>query len=95
MKENWEKLIGQAKFRFDLICGVSAGALNGILTACQRFEDMEALWQFVKKNGGEEIYTSNYITNRGKIQLSSDQLKKDLLPDFHIDAGTPRVHGIQ
>ncbi|HET8572794.1 MAG TPA: patatin-like phospholipase family protein [Edaphocola sp.] len=87
LKENWQKITGQEHFHFDLICGVSAGALNGILLACNRFDELNNLWQQVYEHGGQEIYQSNYINNEGKIQLDFSQLKKDLLPGFKVDAG--------
>lgn len=87
MRENWKSLTGQDDFRFDIICGVSVGALNGILTAGRQLDDLETLWRLIQRNGGKEIYHSEYITREGKIQLDFSQLKQDLLPGFKINFG--------
>src|SRR5690625_3698543 len=77
MRENWKSLTGQDDFRLDIICGVSVGALNGILTAGRQLDDLETLWRLIQRNGGKEIYHSEYITREGKIQLDFSQLKQD------------------
>ncbi len=87
LRENWERLTNRSELHFDVICGVSAGALNGVLTACRQFDELEGLWRLVQENGGEEIYHSEYINNQGKIQLDFNQLKKDLFPGFQVNAG--------
>ncbi len=87
LRENWKAISGRDEFYFDVICGVSAGSLNGILTACNKFDELEDLWQLVKEKGGNEIYESRYITDRGQIRLSFEQLKNDLLPGFKISGG--------
>jgi len=88
IRENWNRITGQNNgMRFDIVAGVSVGALNGALVASNQFEALESLWQKVYQNGGAEIYTSSYINNDGKIQLRFEQLQKDLLPNFKVNAG--------
>lgn len=83
IQEHWPVLTGlSTPMHFSIVAGVSVGALNGALIAGQQFEQLETLWKEVYKHGGKEIYTSNYITNDGKIQLPFRQLQKDLIPDF-------------
>jgi NTE family protein len=89
IRENWKEITGQPEtMHFDIVAGVSVGALNGALIASQQFEALEQLWKEVYEHGGEEIYTSGYINNDGKIRLRFDQLQKDLLPDFKVNAGS-------
>lgn len=78
-----QHLIEQRGMKFDLIAGVSVGALNGSLVASDKFKDLENLWNSVKKNGVTEIYTSEFIDTsvRDQIKLNTKSLKK-YLPTF-------------
>lgn len=88
IRENWQGITGREEpMRFDVIAGVSAGALNGALIASGHFDELEDLWRRVYQNGGREIYHSGYIDNDGKIRLRFEQLKNDLLPNFKVNAG--------
>lgn len=88
IKENWTAITGlEEPMRFDIIAGVSVGALNGVLVASGKFESLENIWKSVRENGGREIYESGYINNDGKIQLNFNQLKSDLVPGFKVNAG--------
>lgn len=85
LEQHWTQLTGKEQMHFDVVCGVSAGALNGALIASKQVADLGDLWAAVAQNGGKEIYQSQYINNEGKIQLNFDQLQKDLLPNFKIN----------
>jgi NTE family protein len=62
IKEHWTSICSEVpEFRFDIISGVSVGALNGLLIAQKRFDDLWQLWEDVSNNGVEEIYTSDFI----------------------------------
>jgi len=88
IREHWAQITGlQEPMRFDIVAGVSVGALNGVLVASGEFDALEQIWKDVRENGGREIYRSDYINNDGKIQLSFRQLKSDLVPGFRIGAG--------
>ncbi len=83
LREHWAGLTGlSTPMHFDIIAGVSVGALNGALIAGQKFDVLERIWSDVYQHGGKEIYHSRYITNEGKIQLPFQQLQKDLIPGF-------------
>jgi len=47
--------------KFDIIAGVSVGALNGAFLAMNRFDLLEQLWDEVAKKGHTEIYTSEIL----------------------------------
>jgi len=50
---------------FDIITGVSVGALNGALLAMHAQKKLYALWDLVVQNGKEEILTSSAIRENG------------------------------
>ncbi|MGF1635513.1 MAG: patatin-like phospholipase family protein [Cyclobacteriaceae bacterium] len=86
LQENWHKLDPiHPKMKFDIIAGVSVGALNGLLVATDKFDELTSLWQKVAKNGVEEIYTSDFIDTKVdqtdpnpdlKLSLTWDSIKK-------------------
>lgn len=86
LKENWSRLnLGSAAMKFDLVSGVSVGALNGLFVALEDFEALEGLWQRVGENGVSEIFNSDFIDTqvnqtdpdpRFKLQLDWQAVKK-------------------
>ncbi len=76
--------------KFDLIAGVSVGALNGAMMAQNKLEDLNELWTQIAENGVEEIYTSDFIettpgTEELKLNLNFDQIKQRFIPNFGFD----------
>jgi NTE family protein len=83
--ENWKRATGlDTPMHFDIIAGVSVGALNGIMLAMKKYEVMNQLWDEVKANGGFSIYESDFIDGRGNIKLNVQVLKERLLPNFKL-----------
>lgn len=84
INNNWSKITGGIvePMKFDIVAGVSAGALNGALVAMNEFELLEALWtETIAKNGASEIYTSPFIDTHSKgndlkFKLDFQQLKE-------------------
>ena len=93
LKKNWHLIDATAKpMKFDLISGVSAGALNGVMIAMDKIVELNELWEKVAQNGVSEIYTSDFIdTNsedgRAQLVVSADGLKKHFLPKFDVSIG--------
>lgn len=73
INEHWKSITGlSSPMHFDIIAGVSVGALNGAMIAMNRLEELNDLWiNKIGKNGVSEIYTSDFIDTSSK----SDQLK--------------------
>jgi NTE family protein len=62
LKENWAKIeSNHTDMKFDIVAGVSVGALNGLLIALDKYDELISLWDKVAKNGVEEIYKSDFI----------------------------------
>jgi len=79
LRENWEKFDpGNNNMKFDIVAGVSVGSLNGLLVASDKFNELEALWDKVAKNGVEEIYKSGIIDTRPDPGNPDPQLKLSL-----------------
>lgn len=86
LKENWQKIFpDKPKMHFDIIAGVSVGALNGLLIAQDKFDDLLELWDKVAENGVGEIYQSDFIDTRPdhtdpnpklKMRISWESIKK-------------------
>ncbi len=75
---------------FDLISGVSVGALNGALLAMNRLENLNYIWfEQIAKNGVCEVYESDFIdtsdtSGKLKFKLDWEKLQKRLMPDFQL-----------
>ena len=71
--------------KFDIVAGVSVGALNGALIAMDRFDLLEMFWDDVSKKGHAEIYTSDILTvndnpNGTEIKPDFGAVLKKLIP---------------
>ncbi|SFT75237.1 NTE family protein [Lishizhenia tianjinensis] len=91
INENWKSISGlDSPMKFDLIAGVSVGALNGALLAMNQLDLLNDLWvNQIGRNGVSEIYTSEFINTSSKsdkIKLKVDlkKLVKKLLPEVNI-----------
>lgn len=86
LRDNWNLVDSDStSFTFDIVSGVSAGALNGLLAAQNKFPELLNLWNDVAKNGVGEIYTSDFIDTKfdqdadnpeAKFDVSWDTIKK-------------------
>ncbi|MDQ3395564.1 MAG: patatin-like phospholipase family protein, partial [Bacteroidota bacterium] len=90
IKENWKSITGlDGQMHFDLIAGVSVGALNGSLLAMKKIDQLNHIWDRVSNEGAKVIYTSDYIgtqTHNGKVQIKLNLagIKAKLLPKFEL-----------
>ncbi|MBI1836434.1 MAG: patatin-like phospholipase family protein [Flavobacteriia bacterium] len=93
IRENWKNITGlDTPMKFDIISGVSAGAINGSLVAMNEFDLLHNLWvNQIGKNGASEIYSSEFIDTKSKedklkFKLDIKQLAKrlNLNLDFNI-----------
>ena len=65
LEENWSHLaLGHPEMKFDLVSGVSVGALNGLFVALDDCRALTELWQRVGENGVREIFDSDFIDTR-------------------------------
>lgn len=84
LKKNWNIIDPQSdKMKFNIISGVSVGALNGLLLACDKFNELEELWKQVELNGEKEIYFSDFleqkiVSGRPEIKLNLGSLVDEL-----------------
>lgn len=62
LQENWTGIVGDDRpFRFDIVAGVSVGALNGLLVSQEKYDDLYTLWNKVATDGVGVIYESKFI----------------------------------
>ncbi len=98
LQENWKTLTGQdGDMQFDLIAGVSAGALNGAMVAMQKLDVLQNIWNEVAERGVEVIYTSDFIDTRdrtGELKLDFDLkvVLERFLPGIDLNFG--RILGV-
>lgn len=79
LKENWQKISpGSPSPQFDIISGVSVGALNGLLIAQDKLDDLVEIWDKIGKNGLSEIYTSDFIDTHLEQNTDHPKLKYKL-----------------
>mgnify|MGYP001597188488 CR=1 FL=1 len=68
---------------FDIVTGVSVGALNGALVASNQFDELQHIWfEELSQQGSDIIFTSKYIDHRGKVLF--DNITDDLLPPLNL-----------
>ncbi len=90
IEENWKTITGQdGQMHFDLVAGVSVGALNGSFIAMKKFKELNQIWSRVANEGVEVIYTSDFIdtkSNKDKARFKFDLagIRKKLLPKFEL-----------
>jgi NTE family protein len=76
------------EMRFDIIAGVSVGSLNGVLTACDEFDELEKLWLDIGRNV-ENIYKSDFIDTRNqgdrvKVKVNFKKVKETFIPNVDL-----------
>ena len=91
INENWTKITGlKSPMKFDVIAGVSVGALNGSLLAMNQLSLLNDLWLHqIASKGVKEIYTSDVIDTEnqsGKLKLKLDlkEVAKKFIPEFDL-----------
>lgn len=91
INDNWKQITGNdTPMQFDLITGVSVGALNGIMVAMNKLAELNNLWMNqVANNGVSEIYTSEFLetdekAEKVKFKFNLGALFKQLLPTVNF-----------
>ena len=89
INRNWKKITGlSSPMKFDVVAGVSGGALNGALLAMNDLPLLNHLWvDLIGKKGASEIYTSDIIdaTHKGdsmKLKIDLKGIAKQFMPDI-------------
>ena len=73
-----------ARLHFDVIAGISAGALNGSFIAAQRYDLLKSIWQRIEEEGSQVIFTSDFINEAGEPQISYDILRSRFFPRYNL-----------
>ena len=69
---------------FDVIAGISAGALNGSFIATQQYDALKTIWRRIEEEGSHIIYTSEFLNAAGEPQISYDTLKARFFPEYQL-----------
>ena len=72
---------------FDVVAGISAGALNGAFVASRRYNLLKTIWRRIEEEGSSVIYSSEFLNEAGEPQLSYETLKARFFPDYQIKVG--------
>ncbi len=101
INKNWKKITGlSGNMKFDIVAGVSGGALNGAFIAMNELPLLNELWiNQIGKKGVSEIYTSDFIdtSNNGnqlKLKINYEKLAKRLIPNIEAKIGLFNKLGI-
>ena len=70
--------------RFDVIAGISAGALNGSFIATQQYDILKTIWRRIEEEGGHIVYTSEFLNKVGEPQISYEILKARFFPNYQL-----------
>ncbi len=92
LSAHWEKFFPAIPhMHFDIIAGVSAGSLNGVMLASQKLTELNYIWKRVGLHGTGEIFQNNYLTENknAEDQLTVDlqAVKQKFFPNFTTDIG--------
>lgn len=92
LKEHWQKITGERNpMKFDIVSGVSVGALNGAMVAMNEVDQLNDLWiNQIGKNGVSEIYTSDLIDTESqsdelKFKIDVAKLLERYVPNFALN----------
>jgi NTE family protein len=88
LKDNWTKIDPDSEngaMKFDIVTGVSVGALNGVMIASNKFDELNELWEKVRNEGPKAIYTSDFIDTSSQsdtlqFKIDSQKLLARFLP---------------
>lgn len=89
LRKNWQVLYPDTpEMKFDIIAGVSVGALNGVLTASGEFDELEKLWIDIGDDP-KEIYTSDFIdtsnrTDALSFKIDFNGIREKFLPETKL-----------
>ena len=72
---------------FDVVAGISAGALNGAFVAARQYDLLKTIWQRIEEEGSAVIYNSEFLNEAGEPQLSYETLKARFFPDYQLKVG--------
>lgn len=79
LRDNWQRFYPENPvMKFDIVAGVSVGALNGLLVASGKMDELEKLWNDVGTNGVGEIYSSDFIDTAPTNGQSEPKLKVNI-----------------
>ncbi len=101
IQKHWDSITGLASpMKFDIVAGVSGGALNGALVAMNEMSLLNDLWvNQIGKKGVSEIYTSEWIdtSNQGdhiKLKIDVKQIAQKLIPELKVKFGFFEKFGV-
>ena len=69
---------------FDVIAGISAGALNGAFIATRQYELLKTIWRRIEEEGSQVIYSSEFLNEAGEPQISYEILKARFFPEYQL-----------
>ncbi len=72
------------ELHFDVIAGISAGALNGSFIASQQYALLKTIWQRIEEEGSSVIYNSEFLNEAGEPQLNYKTLKARFFPNYQL-----------
>lgn len=101
IQREWKRITGlSTPMKFDIVAGVSGGALNGALLAMNQLPLLNDLWvNQIGRKGVSEVYTSEFIdtdnqSEKIKFKLNLKQLAKKLIPEINVKLGFFKKIGI-
>ena len=75
---------------FDVIAGISAGALNGAFIATQQYDQLKDIWQRIEREGSQVVYTSEFLNEEGEPLINYDVLRSRFFPNYQLRVGVWR-----
>ena len=76
-----------SELRFDVVAGISAGALNGAFIASRQYDFLKTIWQRIEEEGSSVIYNSEFLNQAGEPQLRYETLKVRFFPNYQLRVG--------
>lgn len=97
LQRQWKNVSGEDDpMKFDLVAGVSVGALNGFFAAANEFDALETLWREVGANI-ENIYTSDFLDPSAggpRFSVNFQNIRQRFLPDFRLRVPLLKLPGL-
>jgi NTE family protein len=75
------KYLQECDIKYDLIAGISAGALNGSMIATDNFEILDIIWKDVGEKGSSTIFDSVYVDLDDNLKIKLKEIYKYFFKD--------------
>ena len=92
LNAHWEEFFPAVPhMEFDIIAGISAGSLNGVMLSANKLPELNYIWKNVGLHGASEIFINKYLTENkeaeDKLTVDIQAIRDEFFPEFTTQIG--------